>query len=176
MNTGWMVSTVARRAKSAGTAARMRDIASPRSRPRGARRPVGSAIRAHGELIRRRRGRSTACAMTSAAMRADAVPSDLPDDSSSWDDARPTLVAGRAHKATHERCKSMTSSQKILAMCERRNQAFARKDIVAMMADYTDDCTVESPSYGRVTGREAVERAGTGFGRSPTCGWSTPIS
>jgi steroid delta-isomerase-like uncharacterized protein len=51
----------------------------------------------------------------------------------------------------------MTREQ-IIAMFERRRQAFERLDAAALAADYADDCVIESPSGGVHHGRAAAER------------------
>jgi len=56
-----------------------------------------------------------------------------------------------------EKHKSMKVRQ-TEAWLEQRTQAFGRKDSVALAAQYADECTVESPSYGRLDGREAVDQ------------------
>jgi steroid delta-isomerase-like uncharacterized protein len=51
----------------------------------------------------------------------------------------------------------MTRDQ-IIAMFERRRQAFERFDAAALAADYAEDCVIESPSGGVHHGRAAAER------------------
>ena len=52
----------------------------------------------------------------------------------------------------------MTRDQ-IAAMFERRRIALENQDVAALMADYADDCVVESPSAGTHTGKPAIEEA-----------------
>jgi len=52
---------------------------------------------------------------------------------------------------------SMTPNQ-IRAMFDQRNQDFDRGNSAALAALYADDCILESPSYGLVRGRDAVEK------------------
>jgi steroid delta-isomerase-like uncharacterized protein len=46
----------------------------------------------------------------------------------------------------------------IVALFNRRNEAYDRRDAAALAADYADDCVVESPSGGVHHGRAAAER------------------
>jgi ketosteroid isomerase-like protein len=46
----------------------------------------------------------------------------------------------------------------IRAVVARWNGALSRHDSVALSAEYADDCRVESPIFGRVLGRVAVEK------------------
>jgi predicted ester cyclase len=54
--------------------------------------------------------------------------------------------------------EAMTRDE-IVAMFARREEAFARKDSVALSADYTADAVIYSPSSGVHQGRAAAERA-----------------
>jgi steroid delta-isomerase-like uncharacterized protein len=51
----------------------------------------------------------------------------------------------------------MTREQ-IASLFERRRAAFDRQDAAALAADYTGDCTIESPSGGTHHGPAAAER------------------
>jgi serine phosphatase RsbU (regulator of sigma subunit)/predicted ester cyclase len=48
--------------------------------------------------------------------------------------------------------------QEITALITRRQEAFTRHDPVALSADYSENCRLESPAYGLVVGRAAVEK------------------
>jgi predicted ester cyclase len=50
----------------------------------------------------------------------------------------------------------MTRSE-ILAFCERRVEAWRRRDPVALASDHTERGTVLSPIYSKVVGREAIQ-------------------
>jgi steroid delta-isomerase-like uncharacterized protein len=45
------------------------------------------------------------------------------------------------------------------ALFARRQNAWARRDLPAFLADYSEDCVVESPTVGTLTGRAAIEQA-----------------
>src|SRR5262245_28919408 len=51
------------------------------------------------------------------------------------------------------------TSEELTRLFARYRDAFARRDLVALLALYADDCVVESPVAGRVIGRAAIERA-----------------
>ena len=51
----------------------------------------------------------------------------------------------------------MTRDQ-VVAMFDRRRSAYERRDAAALAADYTADCTVDSPSAGTHHGPAAAER------------------
>ena len=51
----------------------------------------------------------------------------------------------------------MTREQ-IVALFDRRRAAYERRDATALVADYSDDCVIRSPSGGLHRGREAAER------------------
>jgi steroid delta-isomerase-like uncharacterized protein len=44
-------------------------------------------------------------------------------------------------------------------MFERRRVALEHQDVPTLMADYADDCIVESPSAGTHTGKQAIQEA-----------------
>ena len=50
------------------------------------------------------------------------------------------------------------TSEAITALFARREEALARRDSVALAAAFADHCVLESPGYGTLTGRAAVER------------------
>jgi serine phosphatase RsbU (regulator of sigma subunit)/predicted ester cyclase len=52
-----------------------------------------------------------------------------------------------------------TMSDELTALAARRRDALARQDASALIADYAEDCLVESPGWGKLKGREPVERA-----------------
>jgi steroid delta-isomerase-like uncharacterized protein len=49
------------------------------------------------------------------------------------------------------------------ALFARRQAAWARRDVEALMLDYSEDCALESPSVGTVKGRAAIEKVYRGF-------------
>ena len=46
-----------------------------------------------------------------------------------------------------------------LAFCERRVEAWRRRDPIALAADHSERGTVVSPIFSKVTGREAIQRS-----------------
>jgi steroid delta-isomerase-like uncharacterized protein len=48
--------------------------------------------------------------------------------------------------------------EEIVALFDRREEAYDDLDAVALAADYADDCIVDTPSAGTHEGRAAVER------------------
>jgi steroid delta-isomerase-like uncharacterized protein len=50
------------------------------------------------------------------------------------------------------------TSEPLTALMVRRHEALARRDPSALIADYADDCVLESPGWGRLTGRDAVQK------------------
>jgi steroid delta-isomerase-like uncharacterized protein len=52
----------------------------------------------------------------------------------------------------------LASRDEIVALFERRQQAFDSLDATALAMQYTDDCTVESPVAGVIQGRANVEK------------------
>lgn len=46
--------------------------------------------------------------------------------------------------------------EEIVAMFERRDQAWGRRDAAALEADYTEDAVAESPIHGRLVGRRRI--------------------
>ena len=46
----------------------------------------------------------------------------------------------------------------LTALMVRRREALVRRDVSALMVDYADDCVLESPGWGRLTGRDAVQK------------------
>src|SRR5688572_14430530 len=46
---------------------------------------------------------------------------------------------------------------------DRRVDAWRRRDVDALMLAHTDDCVLESPIAGKVTGRAAIENVYRGF-------------
>jgi serine phosphatase RsbU (regulator of sigma subunit) len=50
------------------------------------------------------------------------------------------------------------TSEEIKAFVVRRNESLRRRDVAAIVADYAEDCVVESPHSGTLIGRAAVER------------------
>ena len=69
----------------------------------------------------------------------------------------------------------MTTKQ-IKAFFARREEDMARLDAAALAANYAEDCVVESPIAGLVTGRDAVERVFRGLFRPSQILASTPRS
>ena len=47
----------------------------------------------------------------------------------------------------------------IIAFLDHRLQASQAHDVASLVADYADDCVVESPVLGTITGRAAVQAA-----------------
>jgi steroid delta-isomerase-like uncharacterized protein len=45
----------------------------------------------------------------------------------------------------------------VLTLLARREEAWRQRDSVALAADYTDDCVIDSPYGGRLEGRRAAE-------------------
>jgi steroid delta-isomerase-like uncharacterized protein len=46
---------------------------------------------------------------------------------------------------------------------ERRLEAYRRRDIDALITDYSEHCVLESPLAGQVQGREAIDGVNRGF-------------
>ena len=46
-----------------------------------------------------------------------------------------------------------------LAFCERRVEAWKRRDAAALASDHSDRCTLMSPIFSKVVGRDAIERS-----------------
>ena len=44
----------------------------------------------------------------------------------------------------------------ILSLFDRRRDACRRRDSAALAADHTEDCTLNSPMAGTLTGRDAI--------------------
>jgi ketosteroid isomerase-like protein len=51
------------------------------------------------------------------------------------------------------------TADSIAELFARRRRAWASRDVASLAATYTDDCTVETPIFGTLTGPSAVERA-----------------
>jgi steroid delta-isomerase-like uncharacterized protein len=51
------------------------------------------------------------------------------------------------------------TSEEVRALIARRDRAVAAHDAAAVVADYADDAVLESPSFGTLVGRDAIERA-----------------
>ena len=51
------------------------------------------------------------------------------------------------------------TAEAISALFDRRKVALAANDSMAIAADYTDDCVLESPIWGTLIGRAAVEKS-----------------
>ena len=47
-------------------------------------------------------------------------------------------------------------SDELTLLLTRRREALERREISTLIADYADDCVLESPGWGRLTGRDAV--------------------
>ena len=45
------------------------------------------------------------------------------------------------------------------ALLDRWRKAWARRDVVALASTYAENCVLESPTFGTVIGRDAVQRA-----------------
>ncbi len=54
--------------------------------------------------------------------------------------------------------KKMTR-EKIVTLLDRRQAAMDRHDVRSLVALHSEDCVVESPMVGTVTGRKAIEQA-----------------
>src|SRR6188508_2142817 len=50
------------------------------------------------------------------------------------------------------------TSEEVRALFARRDRALAAHDVVGYTVDYADDAVLESPSYGTLIGRPAIER------------------
>src|SRR5262245_1000520 len=50
------------------------------------------------------------------------------------------------------------TSEEVRAIIARRDRATGARDAAALVADYAADAVLESPSYGTVVGREAIQR------------------
>jgi predicted ester cyclase len=50
------------------------------------------------------------------------------------------------------------TADELTALVGRRRDGLVRRDAIALAADYASDCVLESPSWGTVKGRQAVER------------------
>ena len=55
--------------------------------------------------------------------------------------------------------ESALTRDEMLALFDRRHEAFDNMDADALSADYADDCVVDSPAAGTVRGAAAVDRA-----------------
>jgi serine phosphatase RsbU (regulator of sigma subunit)/ketosteroid isomerase-like protein len=55
------------------------------------------------------------------------------------------------------------TNKEITELLARRQDAFARCDAIALAAQYADNCVVESPAFGRLVGRAAVEKRNREF-------------
>ena len=55
--------------------------------------------------------------------------------------------------------ESALTRAEMLALLERRQDAFDNMDADALSRDYADDCVVESPAAGTLRGAAAVDRA-----------------
>src|SRR5262245_13641934 len=64
----------------------------------------------------------------------------------------PSAVSQRATESFH------MTAEEINALFDRRANALAARDAVALAALYTDNAIVESPTYGTLVGRPAIER------------------
>jgi steroid delta-isomerase-like uncharacterized protein len=64
---------------------------------------------------------------------------------------RPAIVSGRGH------APDRTTREEVTAFFTRHWEAFNRRDVATLAADYLDDCIVESPTAGTITGRSAVK-------------------
>ena len=51
------------------------------------------------------------------------------------------------------------TAEELTAMVARRRVALAHRDVDALMADYAENCVLESPAYGTSFGRAAISRA-----------------
>ena len=50
------------------------------------------------------------------------------------------------------------TTEEITALFAGHAEAFARRDSAALVAHFADNCVLESPSYGTITGRAGIER------------------
>jgi predicted ester cyclase len=50
------------------------------------------------------------------------------------------------------------TSEEVRALIARRDRGTAARDAAAVVAEYADDAVLESPSFGTVVGREAIQR------------------
>ena len=55
------------------------------------------------------------------------------------------------------------TSEELKAVVARRREGLARGDATFFMADYSEDCVVESPGWGKLKGRVAIEKAFQAF-------------
>lgn len=55
--------------------------------------------------------------------------------------------------------ESMLTREELVALFERRQDAFDNLDADALSNDYAEDCVVESPAAGTLRGTAAVDRA-----------------
>jgi serine phosphatase RsbU (regulator of sigma subunit) len=51
------------------------------------------------------------------------------------------------------------TADEIRALFTRRREAWARRDSVALAADFAENCVLESPAFGKLFGRTAVEKS-----------------
>jgi steroid delta-isomerase-like uncharacterized protein len=58
------------------------------------------------------------------------------------------------------------TSEEITRLFARYRDAYARRDSVAFAASYAEDCVVESPAFGRLIGRAALDRVHRDWSRA----------
>jgi predicted ester cyclase len=59
--------------------------------------------------------------------------------------------------------KAAMTREQMVVFFDRRQDALVRRDVAALLADYAEDCVLESPWAGMVKGRAAIDQVNRGW-------------